>query len=507
MTRIEIEVYADASQPDLGRVAVLLRGVAALARAPVLRLRPVDQGVLADDDGQWPDGDVLPTEVRSLDDGVELIIGPEIAECPALLPGTAVEIEFPELRLRGEVLWPSVSLAARPRRRSIIGKKVQAASRPVNSVGRGHAADRSEGRVPDRAAAPGWANKIGSPLQKIAGQTIAVQAVRPAAPVPGLAQTDHVRQNVVRPDSAQQDVAGAEPAAMVQPGRPLQQVRPVQRPMQTAPVRPDPVPEIPLRQPGETAEHDMRPSGAEAPGARKLASHLEGTADGHTQDAGRRTSRPNEAAAVAVPSGATWSSRARVFGLIVGAVLAIESLLLGVKGYLPMAAGADPTPGKISRTTVTAGAADLRLHDLLQASAVSPRGVTIKENNADKLLRLANASLHAKGSARDVEEGAYWLKRYIAASLGEEQLLRALTQLGSAYAEPANGRADFLRARQLWEFASTFGDPVAMCFLGALHEHGLGVVIERKAALAWYTRAKLAGGCPQIEDAIARVKQ
>lgn len=203
--------------------------------------------------------------------------------------------------------------------------------------------------------------------------------------------------------------------------------------------------------------------------------------------------------------GTTWSFRARLFGLIIGAVLAIETALFAVKGYLPTSAGADTTPGKISRTTATAGSGDLRLADVLQAAAISPRGVAVKENHPEKLLALANASLHAPGAARDVEEGAYWLKRYIAASLSEEHMLRALTQLGSAYAEPSTGTPDFVRARQLWEFASTFGDPVAMCFLGTLHEHGLGVAAEKKAALHWYARAKSAGGCPQLEESIARV--
>ena len=91
--QIEIEAYADVGQPDQGRVALLLRGVPALARTPILQLRPVDPAALADGDGQWPDADIMPTEARVVDDGVELIIGPDITESPALLPGTAVEIE------------------------------------------------------------------------------------------------------------------------------------------------------------------------------------------------------------------------------------------------------------------------------------------------------------------------------------------------------------------------------------------------------------------------------
>ena len=89
MRKIEIEAYADLTLPDQGRVALLLHGVKALARVPLLRLRPVDPSILDDGDGQWPEGDLLPCETRVLEDGVELIVGLEIAESPALLPGTA----------------------------------------------------------------------------------------------------------------------------------------------------------------------------------------------------------------------------------------------------------------------------------------------------------------------------------------------------------------------------------------------------------------------------------
>ena len=213
------------------------------------------------------------------------------------------------------------------------------------------------------------------------------------------------------------------------------------------------------------------------------------------------------AAAARRPAALPLSARG-LLGLVVATVLAIEGLLFAVKGYLPTSAGADTSAGKPARTSAasaTAGMADARLFDTLQTAAASPRGVATKENNPEKLLAIADAHLHGSSGVRDVEEGAYWLRRYVAASLGEERMLRALTQLGSTYAEPVSGAPDYIRARQLWEFASQFGDPVAMCFLGALHEHGLGVQPEKKAALHWYARAKSAGGCPQLEESIARV--
>ncbi len=64
-----------------------------------------------------------------------------------------------------------------------------------------------------------------------------------------------------------------------------------------------------------------------------------------------------------------------------------------------------------------------------------------------------------------------------------------------------------MKARLLWELAGAAGDPVAMCFLGLLHENGLGSAPDKRTALQWYERSKLAGGCPQVDASIARVKQ
>ncbi len=82
-----------------------------------------------------------------------------------------------------------------------------------------------------------------------------------------------------------------------------------------------------------------------------------------------------------------------------------------------------------------------------------------------------------------------------------------LTQLGTAFADGTKRPADYGRARQVWELASAFGDSVAMCFLGTLHENGLGTAADRRVALQWFECAKLAGGCPSVDESIARVKK
>ena len=124
-----------------------------------------------------------------------------------------------------------------------------------------------------------------------------------------------------------------------------------------------------------------------------------------------------------------------------------------------------------------------------------------------KALEYAQAAFLTPSAARDPEEGAFWLKRYFIATGSDEKTRRALTQLGSALADSSNRNFDFTKARQVWELASAFGDSVAMCFLGVLHENGLTGAADRKLALAWFERAKQNGGCPAVDEAIARVRQ
>jgi TPR repeat protein len=110
---------------------------------------------------------------------------------------------------------------------------------------------------------------------------------------------------------------------------------------------------------------------------------------------------------------------------------------------------------------------------------------------------LAHDLLHGPESGRDPEEAIFWLKRYITGTSGGERTRIAMTQLGSAYAMPIRGDRDLASARTAWELAAAMGDAVAMCFLGAMHEHGLGVPVATGTAATWYERAAAAGGtCP-----------
>ncbi len=210
---------------------------------------------------------------------------------------------------------------------------------------------------------------------------------------------------------------------------------------------------------------------------------------------------PSEAAiGVTVAPGERWAANApppaspAPASTATGPSPATPSLPVGAPRTPP--GGPSPSPGPV---------ADGLLFDALSVGALSPRGSSGAGVGAPRALENANAQL--TGATRDTEEAAFWLRRYLAVALGNDRTMRALTQLGSVYAEPEGRSPDYAKARLLWEIASAAGDPVAMCFLGLLHENGLGGAPDRRAALQWYERSKQAGGCPQVDEQIARVRQ
>ena len=463
MKRIDVQAYGDPSRPDQGLAIVLLRGQRGLPAVPVFRIRPVDPLEADDIAGQWPEGDQIPVASRLTDEGTELVLGPEVAECPGLLPGTAVEIEVPEARICGEFLWPSIAPIARPKRRSLLGKRNPREPRAdlILDI--------------ETTVRPAFQTREPEPTMETSAVMEAPRvapAVRPA-PSALLAASTNASPGTTRP-----------------------------------PIRTEGGPHMTALTHAPLAARDVEADGVPSAAGDAAASadpayvawypHARG---GRLGPPGAVPASPRLGAASLLPT-----SRLGIAGLVVVSVVAIEGLLFALKGT-PVASSPDQIASRPAEISAAQPAADIRLYEALHVAEKSPRGTASKETNPEKLLEQASGFLHASGSARDVEEGAHWLKRYLGVAVGDERTLRALTQLGSVYAEPAGRTPDYPKARQLWEIAGAFGDPVALCFLGALAEHGLGVQQDRKQALQWYQRAKLAGGCPSNDEAINRVKQ
>ena len=479
MRRIDIDAFVDTSIPDQPRVALLLVGITAVPRLPTIRLTPQAPDSETTADGQWPEGDLLPMEVRMTDDGAEIFLGADIVECPTLLPGTAIELELPDLRLKGAFLWPHVPVASRARRRSVVARRPVLAPVPRPPIVSRDVATSPlpQPAEPVRSLRP-QAQRPPMPRAEPVTQHAVAQV--PAAPAD--VQRQQIPQHFEQIQPIAQEPAGKLRETTSRPGRATAAAQSAGAfAWQTDAAAPSPTPEPLAPTMADTSSAPVKQDATVEP-----------------RSGQPRSGQPSSGR----PTGRTWAGRAAFAGMVLASVLLIETALLAFRG-LP--AGADAVMTGRSQRSPASNSTDLKLLELLQTPALSPRGVAARETSPDKLLALASASLHGQGSARDGEEGAYWLKRYVIASLGDERMLRALTQLGSTFAEPASGQADYARARHLWEFAGNLGDPVAMCFLGALFEHGLGVTAERKFALQWYARAKSAGGCPNVEEAIARV--
>ena len=133
MRKVDVEIADDQSRPEGGYAIVLLRGVTSLPDRASFRVKPVDaRDASAGPAGEeWPRGEHVPVAVRQTDAGIELVIGPEIVECAALLPGTVGVIEIPAADVRGEFLWPSIRPTARPRRRHNLSVVKPARAMPV----------------------------------------------------------------------------------------------------------------------------------------------------------------------------------------------------------------------------------------------------------------------------------------------------------------------------------------------------------------------------------------
>ena len=235
---------------------------------------------------------------------------------------------------------------------------------------------------------------------------------------------------------------------------------------------------------------------ATAPAAAALDADIHATTGG-VAAGGIAPGSPAAVAALASPAAAlqrpatnVWWRRGAIAAGITG---------LGLLGVYARTGTATPDPN-IAHGMQVAEAVSL-------ARLVTAGVPSAPDADAARLLEQADARLHGPNAARDKAEAAGLLRRYLASTLGDERTLWALTQLGSVYAEPpAGSQPDYANARRLWELSGALGDPVAMCFVAALHEHGLGVRTDKAVALGWYRQSKHAGGCRDVDAAIERLK-
>lgn len=548
----KIEIVKATDEGDEGEAIIRLLDVFELPGEPVFRIEPLDDDAGLEDTPGWPSGDLEALRMRVGEKGVELIVSADVIDTPALLPGTPVAISVPSASIREELRWPGLRPAVRTARRGIV--VVSAEKRRAEIAARAKArraelesmaavrlaaeaeAEEQELEESDAATATGTGDGLSrldvkrkGNVKLVASRDDTARALSMDPPLPPSSDTTSgpviaVGPPTSTPAAANRPAPSASAAPKLAPPpeagpgakAPVTPASPVgpapaghQRPGAEPPV-PDYYPKQPLSKPAAGAAPpppNHQPSATKPPPlpARNAlttpagAPSREGTPNlpAHTPRFLTRSEREQR----------TPHSFQRAFGLgfLVAALLAVVSTFAfrdNVAGLL------SPDDAKVAVATKPAAAPETltTLSGILAVPEVSTQGE--EAGSVDLAEALKRADKHLAGSTDgDKQEARFWLRRALALGLGDQRLVWALTQLGTIYAAPASGAPDYAAARTLWELAAAQGDPVALCFLASLHEHGLGTDRNEVRALVLYRNAKAHGGCRSIDQSIARLSK
>ncbi len=515
MTIMKIEVFPDTSQPAGGHAVIRLKGIALLPPGTTFRIDPIDDTL---DDGEfngWPRGDLSPLDTRQTPEGIEMRIGPDVVDAPLLEPGTPVTISVPDSHLSAELIWPdlplSSSLTSAPvvmspsqmaaelaaADRAKAAKEAQLAAAARAETERAQAALAEKSRIEAaRVEADRMAKKPAAPptpdtatqqqrMAAAARELEAALALEPMDAKPGSLgkALDQMPAASKAADQALANLAAANSGS----DRPRTATgnATLSSLSKAAADRPEPVPSLfPERDISLPTIILKRTDAPGNPPATIETTQL------------RRETIDGRLATQASPSRLMpYLAGAGAAGIALAALLAVTSLRPG-SGSIP------PTSG-----VQMAAAQKSTLADAFTVGTQSPRGEIAVDIDLPTALRLADYNLHGIDRPIDRAEAEFWLKKAMSLTASHSQIRWAMTQLGTLSAEPVTGTPDYEKARLLWEVSAANGDPVAMCFLGTLLENGLGLTADRAKALDHFKRARSAGGCPNSDEAIARLSK
>lgn len=482
---ISLEVVEDTSRPGDGCASILLRGVTELPTdaAYSISLAPGQPAAT------WPAGTRKPTEIRRTSAGVELVIAADLAD--RLAPGTRVAVEIPTLELRQELAWPLLQRRSKLLVRGHDARDEEVAIGTASEPNPALAADFCEVPFVERPAPEVALQEAQEKLSTIVAKILNIEAADTVAAQNGLRRLKEIEL----PRGATPDRIGSRVAMSLDFGATMPKAIEEAEAVDAMP--PFKGPRILKtqfrREERSTSKANTEPDVPEKPLTSVCTSAL---------DSPEHPPEPYQPAPVSVDRVSRRISFA-AFGLAaLAAFSALVGSLFGAKHDRELiavnVASAQTAPGGSTRAKGS-------LSDVFSIPSASPAGKTRKGVDLDGALSLADHHLQGAG-AGDRAEGEYWLRHALSVVLGDDRIKWALTQLGSAYATGAPaGNVDYGKSRLLWEMAGQLGDPRALCFLGALHEYGLGIPADNPSALAWYARAKQAGGCPAVDEALARV--
>lgn len=439
MTRIDLDIV-ELVDGGTGRAAIRVRGLDSLPADPTFRIDPVDPALAEGGDVEWPSGPRRPTAVLATDDGIDLVLGPDVLESPLLLPGTPVEVSLIDVPAAAHIVWPAIATRTRRRRPVIVTDDLLQAERTA-----------AEQKRRDAAAALAAATARAAEAETRTGTTAGRRARATKRPGPRL-----VADNAAAPG-----VTFGGPETVGRADMPAEPARPLQ----------------PFVLPAEAEASRALVAG---PPAETLPAPVFRT----------ETPSPRRVRQIAAFGGGLAVAAALVFA-------AVQMRVIDV--HAPGAPASD--------AALTAARTGSTLRAVLATSGISPRGRTATGVDGPAALRLADRFLHGDGEVtRDQGEASFWLRHALSQSLDQESMKWALTQLGTIYAAPEGLEPDYPKARMLWDVAAGLGDPVALCFNASLYEHGLGVPRHKALARALYERARNAGGCAGLDEALARTR-
>ena len=462
MTNLSIEATTDGDAKTGQRVLLLLRGQSSLPEGTMFRIEPATMGDEPSSPEGWPTGEHVPVEVRLLPEGVQLVLGPDVAGAAAIQAGSSVKFALSKGDLQGEFAWPAPATRKPAKLEPGAIDSDPVAPVKITPVEVIIAKVETVDRKPDEAA-----------LEAIAPR------IETAAPQPP--QAEKTKADMAdTPTLSSLMVSGKSPGHLN--GSPMQLPLPV-RPNATleaslraapdtlakAPVKTEEKPR--LSQPVVLARADM-------PVAKQVRT-----------DARTQYSRP----------GRLMMALRSLPLLLTGAALGV----IGTMIWFGMS-----TPGLVDAQRLEfARNIYPVVGDAFKAGAVSPRGRDARSVDLDAALRLAEANLLGIGQPVDRVEARYWLAKSLDYAVGDTRMVWALSQLGTLYANADGKEPDYTTARAVWLLAAGQGDALSMCFLATLHEKGLGTPVDPKAALALYERAQSHGGCSDSVAAIQRLRK
>jgi len=508
MSSMKIEVVPDASTPAGGHAIIRLRGIGLLPPGSTFRIDPIDDMEGGPQSG-WPSGELRPLETRQIADGVEFRVGPEVVDSPRLEPGTPVTISLPGSSLSGELVWPDLPVSSGAAVAAVVMSPSQMASELA-------AAERARLEVaahpalkPTTAASPVLSSP--SPVKASEYEFEAPPAEsqpesQPSAPAAGEFDAGRVLHI---PDPALAASANASTGRVAPSLPPLYAQNSTQKSSQNS--TQDSQPSAERSRPYDKSLSRLAKSVATGPGDQAADAGLPtvllkrtGDDKGGSIGISRGELRPGTIEGRVSPP----QQPSRVMPFLAGAsaaglaAAAIIAVLMVRQTHAPIgmpgATGAGPTVAAGTKTG---------LADVFTAGYQSPRGEIATDVDLPTALRLADYNLHGIDRPVDRAEAEFWLKKAMSLTAGHSQLRWAMTQLGTLQAEPVTGTPDYEKARMLWEIAGANGDPIALCFLGTLAEFGLGAAADRTKALEYFKQSKDFGGCPNADEAIARLSK